>query len=56
MKESPRQEVGNFTGRGNLRQILDRNPNGLSNEGIDLIVRVVLNYCEPKRKRKLKAK
>lgn len=48
---SPRQEVSQFVGAGNLRSILERNTNGLSNDGIDLIVRVVLNYCEPKRKR-----
>ena len=50
MKNTPRKEVGQFAGAGNLRGLLEQHPQGLSPEAINLIVRIVLNYCEPKRK------
>lgn len=52
MKQSPRQELGNFAGRGDFRQILEHHPQGLSPQAIDLAVRIVLNYCEPRRKKR----
>jgi len=54
--KSPRKEVAEFSGNGILRSILEQHHNGLSPDGINLIVRVVLNYCEnrPKRRKFLK--
>lgn len=52
MAQTPRQEVDSFASNGYLRGILEQHPNGLSQEGIDLIVRVVINYCEPKKRKR----
>lgn len=52
-KQSPRQELRSFVGRGDLRATLDRSAN-LSPEAMQLLVDIVLRYCEysPKKKRR----
>lgn len=49
--KSPRQELRLFTGRGDLRSCLDRSAN-LSPEAMELLVTIVLRYCEYKPKKK----
>lgn len=50
--KSPRKRVAVFTSAGILRAVLEQSPNGLFPSDIDLIVRVVLNYCETNTRRK----
>ena len=51
-KKSPRQELAAFAGNGNLRGLLEMNPNGLSHEAIDLLVTIALRYCTSTSRRK----
>lgn len=50
---SPRQELREYAERGNLRRDAERT---LSMEAADLLVSIVLRYCEPRRKRSPKRK
>jgi len=57
MKDSPRKELGQFVSSGYLRSVLEMHRNDLSFEAIDLLVRIALNYCEPRKsRRKLKTR
>lgn len=44
--ESPRQELGIYAGTGRLRQDCESH---LSTEAVDLLVTIVLRYCEPRK-------
>lgn len=51
---SPRKELGKFVGNGILRSVLEMHPNGLSQEALELLIRIASTYCEPRRvKRKI---
>lgn len=49
-KKSRRQAAGEFAATGRLRQVLEMDTS-LSHDAINLIVDIVLRYCEPRRKR-----
>lgn len=53
-KQSPRQELGDFAARCNLRGLIEMNANGLSHEAIDLLVSITLRYCTSANRRKRK--
>ena len=50
MKKSRRQELGDYVGNGHLRQAIEGK--GLSDDAMQLLVDVVMRYCEPRRKRR----
>ncbi len=49
--ESPRRELGEYANSGNLRRDTEGR---VSAEAADLLVTVVLRYCEPRRRPKTK--
>jgi hypothetical protein len=48
-KKSPRQEIAQFANDGSLRGLLEISAIGLSDEAINLLVDIVLRYCEPRK-------
>lgn len=50
-KQSPRQELDGFANNGYLRGILEISSGRPSAECVDLIVKICLDYCTPRRKR-----
>lgn len=48
--KSPRQELKDYAESGRLRGILERSGQGLSEEAVDLAVRVIRDYCATRRR------
>lgn len=51
---SARQELGAFVASGNMRYLISnsRGPIRLSEAATSLLINILSNYCEPRRKRR----